>query len=96
MYSSTLPRERVELLEIVPAAFGDVELLEGVLRATVVLVDREQALPRVDRLGAVLDLLGVEEAEALQRVRADLRVAWPHRPGGWQMSASLSHSLLRS
>ena len=31
----------VELLELVPPTFGDVELLEGVLRATVVLVDRE-------------------------------------------------------
>ena len=64
----------VELLELVPATLGDVELLERVLRATVVLVDREQPLPGVDRLRAVLDLLGVEQAEALQGVGAGLVV----------------------
>jgi len=69
-----LAARAVELLEIGPPRLGDVELLERVLRAPVVLVDPQQALPGLDRLGGVLDLLGVEKPEALERVGAQLVV----------------------
>ena len=39
-------------------------------------IDLEQALPRIDGLGAVLDLVGVQKAELLQRV-GDFEVDLP-------------------
>jgi hypothetical protein len=69
-----LAARAVELLEVDPPRLGDVQLLERVLGAAVVVVDPDQPLPGVDRLGAVLDLLGVEQAEPLERVGAQLVV----------------------
>ena len=86
---------RVELLELVPVLLLQVELLERVLAALVLRLDVEQRSPRRDRLRRLVDLVGEQDAELLQR--RDLLDAIVDEPRlRLQTSASLSQIFSRS
>src|SRR6185437_9342994 len=66
-----LARLGVEDLEVVPAAERQVLLLDGVLRAPIVRIEREEHAPGVDRAFVVVQTLAVDGAELRQHL--DLR-----------------------